>query len=105
MIIAARTTVPTTTRDGRRSANLEALATGEESTRASALRPGNGPWHQKQTVAVARPTTPQRGHDARCGGRRRAPPQALQYFESAALRWSQDGQRVVLAEKTRVARR
>src|SRR5690349_16192367 len=105
MIVAARTAVPTTTRDGRRRTSLDALATGEVGTRASALRPGKGPWHQKHTVAVAWPTTPQRGHDARCGGRRRAPPQALQYFESAALRWSQDGQRVVLAEKTRVARR
>ena len=105
MIVAARTAAARTTRDGRRKTMPESLATGEEGTRASALRPGSGPWHQKQTVAVAWPTTPQRGHDARCGGRRRAPPQALQYFESAALRWSQDGQRVVLAEKTRVARR
>jgi len=78
---------------------------GEGRTRASALRPGNGPWHQNQTVAVTRPTTPQRGHDARCGGRCKVPPQALQNLESAGLRWPQDGQRVVAAEKTRVARR
>jgi hypothetical protein len=97
--------VPTTTRDGRRSNNLEALASGEETTGASALRPGNGPWHQKQTVAVTLPTTPQRGHDARCGGRCKVPPQALQNLESAGLRAPQDGQRVLDAEKTRVAKR
>ena len=68
--------------------------TGERG-RGKDLRRGSWFLHQQQTVAVAGFTAPQRGHDARCGGRCNAPPQELQNFESAGLSWSQYRHRVI----------
>src|SRR5712691_5091843 len=90
---AARTAVPAITRERRRGKDVETSAAGGTGTSAP-LRPGNWARHQQQTVAATGFTVPQRAHDARCGGRCNAPPQALQNLASAGLPCSQYGHRI-----------